>query len=45
MAVDGQYAHNVLVCDRRIRGTAVCHIKGRCSICEHAYKFEHPDEA
>lgn len=44
MAVDRQYSRNVLACDGKIRGTAICHINGRCSICKYAYKYEHPEE-
>ena len=44
MAVDGQYSHNVLVCDGKIRGTAICHTDGKCSGCGYAEKYEHPEE-
>jgi len=44
MAVDGQYSHTVMVCDGKIRGTAICHNDGKCSECDYAYKHEHPGE-
>jgi hypothetical protein len=44
MADDYQYSKQILACDPRIRGTAICHLNGRCSVCIFAYRYEHPEE-
>ena len=44
MATDNQYSRSILACDPRIRGTAICHIEGKCSGCIFAHRYEHPDE-
>jgi|GEM_PF-5914198 len=40
VAVDNQYSTDIKVCDPRIRGSAVCNMDGKCSVCVHANKFE-----
>lgn len=44
MAVDNQYARPVIACAAEIRGTAICHLGGKCSVCEFARRYEHPEE-
>lgn len=44
MAVDDQFSTDIKVCDPRIRGGAVCHTDGKCSVCAYADKFEHPEK-
>lgn len=39
-AVDNQFSTDIKVCDPKIRGSAVCHTGGKCSVCAHAEKFE-----
>jgi hypothetical protein len=44
MAVDNQYSRHVLACAAEIRGTAICHINGKCSECVFARRDAHPEE-
>lgn len=44
VAVDNQFSTDIKVCDPRIRGGAVCHTDGKCSVCAYAEKFEHPEK-
>lgn len=44
MAVDNQYARPVIACAAEIRGTAICHLGGKCSVCVFARRYEHPEE-
>ena len=44
MATDGQYSKRVISCDPRIRGLAICHIGEKCSVCDHAKKYEDEHE-
>lgn len=44
MAVDNQYARHVIACAAEIRGTAICHLGGQCSVCVFARRYEHPEE-
>lgn len=44
MAVDNQYARPIIACAAEIRGTAICHLGGKCSVCVFARRYEHPEE-
>jgi len=44
MAIDGQYARPLIACAAEIRGTAICHLNGQCSVCVFARRYETPDE-
>jgi len=44
VAVDNQFSTDIKVCDPRVRGSAVCNIDGKCSVCAYAEKFEHPEK-
>jgi len=40
MSHDGKYSKNIITCDPKIRGTAICHLEAKCGTCKHALKYE-----
>lgn len=41
---DGKFSHGpVIPCDPKIRGTAICHLDGKCSVCPYALAYLNPD--
>ena len=44
LPTDGQFTMpSVIPCDPKIRGTAICHLDGKCSICPIAKAYLNPD--
>lgn len=42
-ANDGQFSRHIIACSPEIRGTAICHLNGKCSVCPYALAYLNPD--
>ena len=40
---DGKYSSQIIACSPEIRGTAICHLNEKCSVCPYALAYLNPD--